>query len=81
VEHDPSITFDQYLDARGETCPMPLLKAKRCLNAMVAGQCLKVEASDAGSQRDFSAFARLAGHGLVAAQVGASHFIYYLTKA
>jgi tRNA 2-thiouridine synthesizing protein A len=45
------------LDATGLQCPMPLLKAKRALNAMEAGQCLRVLATDRGSVRDFRVFA------------------------
>jgi transposase InsO family protein len=30
------------VDATGLACPMPLLKAKRALNAMQVGQCLRV---------------------------------------
>ena len=41
------------LDARGLVCPMPLLKAKRALNAMEVGQRLQVLSTDQGSVRDF----------------------------
>ena len=54
---------DAELDATGLSCPLPLLKAKLELNRLVSGAVLKVTATDAGSQRDFRAFARLAGHG------------------
>ena len=41
---------------------MPLLLAKRALSALPAGAVLEVLSSDAGSERDFESFARLAGH-------------------
>ncbi|WP_197475626.1 sulfurtransferase TusA family protein, partial [Oleiphilus sp. HI0043] len=38
--------FDYLVDASGEACPMPLLKAKQQLNKMSAGECVKVIATD-----------------------------------
>lgn len=54
------------LDARGLVCPMPLLKAKRAINAMTAGQQLEVLSTDQGSVRDFRVFAEQSGHRLLA---------------
>lgn len=68
------------VDAKGETCPMPLLRAKQQLNKMTQGQCLKVEATDAGSVRDFKAFAALAGHQLFEDHSAPGLFVYYLVK-
>ena len=51
---------DAVLDTSGLNCPLPLLKAKLELNRLPSGAVLKVSATDAGSQRDFRAFARLA---------------------
>ena len=53
------------LDARGLTCPLPILKAKKALSDMHSGEVLKVLATDPGSVRDFQAFARQTGHTLV----------------
>ncbi len=50
------------VDATGLACPMPLLKAKRALNAMQVGQRLRVLATDQGSVRDFRVFAEQSGH-------------------
>ena len=58
---DPSLPLDS-VDARGERCPMPLLLAKRALRDIPVGGVLEVFSTDAGSERDFESFARLAGH-------------------
>ena len=57
------------VDARGLECPMPLLKAKRALNAMSPGQYLRVLATDQGSVRDFRVFTEQSGHVLLLAGV------------
>jgi len=46
------------LDARGLTCPLPILKAKKALSEMHSGEILQVLATDPGSVRDFQAFSR-----------------------
>ena len=58
---DPFTPVDS-VDARGERCPMPLLLAKRALRDIPTGGVLEVLSTDAGSERDFESFARLAGH-------------------
>jgi TusA-related sulfurtransferase len=60
--------------------PLPLLKAKLELNRMQSGAVLRVEATDAGSQRDFRAFARLAGHTLLHEEVEGGVYRYWLRK-
>ena len=72
---------DAELDATGLSCPLPLLKAKLELNRLVSGQTLKVIATDAGSQRDFRTFARLAGHELLREENDAGTYCYWLRKA
>ncbi|WP_116893658.1 sulfurtransferase TusA family protein [Pseudomonas syringae] len=72
---------DAELDASGLNCPLPLLKAKMELNRLASGAVLKVIASDAGSQRDFRTFARLAGHELLHEEVDAGIYRYWLRKA
>lgn len=68
------------VDARGLDCPMPLLKAKRALNAMASGQKLRILATDSGSQRDFRVFAEQSGHALLASEVDGSVYCYLLQK-
>ena len=43
--------FDQELDASGLNCPLPILRAKKSLSGMSAGQVLHIIATDPGSVR------------------------------
>ena len=76
-----SLPCDAELDASGLNCPLPLLKAKLELNRLASGAVLKVIATDAGSQRDFRTFARLAGHTLLREEDEAGVYRYWLKKA
>ena len=70
------------LDATGLECPMPLLKAKRALNGMAAGQQLRVRATDQGSVRDFRVFAEQSGNRLLASEATDDGvYIYLIEKA
>ena len=59
------MNIDKEIDTRGLNCPLPILKAKKALTDMQSGQLLKVVSTDAGSVRDFQAFARQTGNELV----------------
>ncbi|MEB0078079.1 sulfurtransferase TusA family protein [Pseudomonas sp. CCI3.2] len=72
---------DAEVDASGLNCPLPLLKAKLELNRLTSGSVLKVISTDAGSQRDFRTFAKLAGHTLLHEEVQAGVYLYWLRKA
>lgn len=69
------------LDTRGLRCPLPLLKAKQALREMVTGEMLRVLATDAGSVRDFQAYAQLSGHELVAFAELEAVYCYLLKKS
>lgn len=58
-------TAHKELDARGLNCPLPILKAKKALAEMLSGQVLKIVATDAGSVKDFQAFAKQTGNELL----------------
>lgn len=44
------------LDARDLICPIPVLKARKALNALPAGAVLEVLATDPAAPKDFVAF-------------------------
>ena len=56
---------DQVLDAKGLNCPLPILKAKKALKGMTAGQVLEIQATDPGSVAEFAAFCNQTGNELL----------------
>ena len=68
------------LDVKGLKCPMPLLKAKKALNALEPGALLRVIATDPGSERDFETFSAQSGHALLEFERQQDEFIYLLRK-
>ena len=72
--------IDIELDTRGLNCPLPILKAKKALAEMSSGQLLRVVSTDAGSTRDFQAFAKQTGNDLVDQQADGADFIHVLKR-
>ena len=68
------------IDTRGLNCPLPILKAKKALSELQAGQVLKVLATDPGSLRDFQAFARQTGNELIEQSTEGDEFVHYLRR-
>lgn len=68
------------IDTRGLNCPLPILKAKKALSDMQSGQLLRVFATDAGSLRDFQAFARQTGNELVGQDTIGAEYIHVLRR-
>jgi len=72
--------IDKELDTRGLNCPLPILKAKKALAEMSSGQLLKVMSTDAGSVRDFQAFAKQTGNELIGQEGTDGQFIHLLKR-
>ena len=53
---------NEILDAKGLACPMPIVKTKKAMNTLEAGQVLEVQATDKGSKADMKAWAESSGH-------------------
>jgi len=53
------------LDCRGLNCPLPVIKTKKAITGLQAGELLRVTATDPGSCADMAAFSRRTGHELV----------------
>lgn len=71
---------DQTLDARGLSCPLPLLKAKQALNAMEPASVLHVICTDPGSVRDFQVFSEQSGHKLLKSLNNGEDYCYWIRK-
>ena len=74
------MNIDKELDTRGLNCPLPILKAKKALAEMVSGQTLKVVSTDAGSVRDFVAFAKQTGNELLEQSTEGKDFIHVMRR-
>ncbi|HXK57476.1 MAG: sulfurtransferase TusA family protein [Chromatiaceae bacterium] len=73
--------FDLELDASGLNCPLPILRAKKSLSGLEAGQVLHIIATDPGSVKDFEAFAKQTGNELMESKEEGGKFHFLIKKA
>lgn len=74
------MNFDKDLDARGLNCPLPILRAKKALAEMTAGQVLRITSTDPGSVKDFAAFAKQTGNELLSSAENNKEFEFYMKR-
>ena len=72
--------FDSELDASGLNCPLPILKARKALAGLRAGEVLRVISTDPGSVKDFEAFSRHTGNDLLESWETAGKFYFVIRK-
>lgn len=72
--------FDQVLDAKGLSCPLPILKTKKAIEALSKNQVLKVETTDPGSKNDMASWAKRTGNEIITVEEAAGTFTFYVKK-
>ncbi len=68
------------LDATGLLCPLPVLKARKRLQALASGDALTVMADDPAAIVDVPHFCAEAGHHLVSTEVDGDIQTYVIQK-
>jgi tRNA 2-thiouridine synthesizing protein A len=75
-----NIKPDRTVDAKGLECPMPLLKAKKEIDAMESGQVLEIIGTDEGSKVDLPGWCDRVGHSYLGVKEEANFFKFYIKK-
>ena len=61
----PVIEITQMIDARGLSCPMPIVKTAQAVKGIPSGAAVELVATDPGSIKDIAAWCRATGNELV----------------
>jgi len=59
------LSIESWVDARGLSCPMPIVKTAQAIRSVASGALIEVLATDPGSIKDFAAWSRATGNELV----------------
>jgi tRNA 2-thiouridine synthesizing protein A len=59
------LEITQHVDARGLSCPMPIVKTAQAVKTVPSGALIEVLATDPGSVKDFAAWSRTTGNELI----------------
>jgi tRNA 2-thiouridine synthesizing protein A len=61
----PIVEITELIDARGLSCPMPIVKTAQAVKAIPSGAVVELLATDVGSIKDVAAWCRATGNELV----------------
>jgi len=69
------------LDAKGLACPMPIVRTKKAIETIAAGEVIEVQATDKGSKADIQGWARTTGHQYLGTIEEGDVLKHYIRKA
>lgn len=76
-----AISTNRMVDCEGLACPMPVVKTKKAMEEMNAGEVLEVRATDKGSVADLQSWAKRTGHQYIGLKEESGIFRHFLRKS
>ena len=76
----PHVTPDVVIDTKGMICPMPVLKAKKAIDALQRGQLLGLLSDDAAARSDIPALVARLGLELLDTIESSGVIAFYIRK-
>lgn len=68
------------VDARGLSCPMPVLRVRKAIGEVEPGGLIRAIATDRGALKDIPAWARTAGHEIVTVEETDGEIIFTVRR-
>jgi len=75
-----ALTVDKSVDARGTSCPGPLLAAKKAIGQIEEGQIMEVLSADEGTRRDIPKWCTKKGFEYLGTIEESGYYKIYLKK-
>ena len=70
----------QQVDARGLSCPMPIVRTAQAMKTLPSGAVIEVLATDPGSVKDFAAWSRATGNELLESTVDEAIYRFVILR-
>ncbi|MCR6494382.1 sulfurtransferase TusA family protein [Cellulomonas sp. P24] len=80
AEELKALTIAQVVDARGTSCPGPILAAKKAIGGVPVNGVMEVLATDSGTLKDLPAWSKKMGHEFLGSFDDAGYLHLYLRK-
>ena len=74
------MNFDQYLDCRNLSCPMPALQTKKALSRLSPRQVLKMVSTDPGFINDVKNWGIRTGNSILKTEVEDNAHVFFIQK-
>ena len=73
-------TANAVLDAKGLSCPMPLLRTKKEIGKLASGEILQIDGTDPGSRNDIPGWCERAGHQYLGEKEESGYISFFIQK-
>ena len=73
--------FDETLDCKGLSCPMPIIKLAKAMKKLPSGKVLQMIGTDPGSKEDVPKWCNKTGNQLVGTAEDDGANVFYIRKA
>jgi len=77
---DENVTANAVLDAKGLSCPMPLLRTKKEIGKLASGEVLQIDGTDPGSRNDIPGWCERAGHEYLGEKEETGYISFFIKK-
>lgn len=81
VPKEKNMKSNLQLDAKGLSCPMPIVKTKKAIDTLASGEILEVQVTDKGALADIPAWAKAGGHSILDKSEDAGVITFFVQKA
>ncbi|EPZ42251.1 sulfurtransferase TusA family protein [Alicyclobacillus acidoterrestris] len=71
---------DVIVDAKGLSCPMPIVKARKAMEELEVGQIMELQSTDKGSVNDFQSWVKRTNHTLESMDEDNGVYRFYVKK-
>lgn len=71
---------DIVVDAKGLSCPMPIVRAKKAIDGLHSGQIMQLETTDKGSKNDFQSWVKQTNHELLKMEEDEGVYRFFVRK-
>ena len=73
--------FDQTLDCKGLSCPMPIIKLSKAMKGLESGKVLQMIGTDPGSKTDIPAWCEKTGNEFISMEEADGETKFYIKKS
>lgn len=74
------LTAKIVLDAKGLSCPMPLLRTKKEIGKLASGEILQIDGTDPGSRNDIPGWCERSGHEYLGEKEMSGYMSFFIKK-
>lgn len=71
---------EAFLDTKGLKCPIPVLRARKAMKPLAAGEVIEIHATDPSSVQDFKAFCETTGDDLLESREDEGVYVFKIRK-